>query len=195
MSKWNCTLLSPPCLDDRKTAGDQFGAIPIWLWFFLLAKSGEEWCVLANHFRQGGSTGFFGGDTSPSLSINYVAMSKDMGKRLPQLYYINLRWKFLWSGFYCNRSRHGNVWTPLLFLFIFVFLCTRSFFLRNRLREFVPAIIASIMSKFEQILWERFRNILKWSFKRHKNSDIACYPDNYLIFYENDKLWKRGFIL
>ena len=28
---------------------------------------------------------FFGGDTS--LSINYVAMSKDMGKRLPQPYY------------------------------------------------------------------------------------------------------------
>ena len=54
-------------------------------------------------------------------------------------------------------------------LFIFVFLCTRSFFfLRNRLREFVPAIIASIMATFEQILWERFRNILKRSFKHHK---------------------------
>ena len=80
----------------------------------------------------------------------------------------------------------------------FIYLCVslyQEFFLRNRLREFVSAIIASIMSKFEQILWERFRNILKWSFKRHKNSDIACYPDNYLIFYENDKLWKRGFIL
>ena len=32
---------------------------------------------------------------------------------------------FLWSGFYCNRSRHGNI-TPLRFLFIFVFLCTMS---------------------------------------------------------------------
>ena len=50
MSKWNCTLLSPPCLDGCKTAGDQFGAIPIWFWFFLLSKSGEEWCVLDNHF-------------------------------------------------------------------------------------------------------------------------------------------------
>ena len=64
------------------------------------------------------------------------------------------------------------------FLFIFVFLCTKSFFLRNRLREFVPAIIASIMAKFEQILWERFRNILKRSFEHHKNSEIACYPHN-----------------
>ena len=27
----------------------------------------------------------------PSLSINYVAMSKDMGKRLPELYYIKMK--------------------------------------------------------------------------------------------------------
>ena len=27
----------------------------------------------------------------PSLSINYVAMSKDMGKRLPQLYYMKMK--------------------------------------------------------------------------------------------------------
>ena len=30
----------------------------------------------------------FLGGYLPSLSINYIAMSKDMGKRLPQLYYI-----------------------------------------------------------------------------------------------------------
>ena len=29
-----------------------------------------------------------GGEYLPSSSINYVAMSKDMGERLPQLYYI-----------------------------------------------------------------------------------------------------------
>ena len=33
----------------------------------------------------------FGGGYLPSLSINYVAMSKDMGKRLPQLYYIKMK--------------------------------------------------------------------------------------------------------
>ena len=33
---------------------------------------------------------FFGGYL-PSLSINYVAMSKDMEKRLPQLYYIKMK--------------------------------------------------------------------------------------------------------
>ena len=48
--------------------------------------------------------------------------------------------------------------TPLRFLFIFVFLRTRTF-----LKKYVPAIIASIMAKFEQILWEHFRNILKQS--------------------------------
>ena len=63
------------------------------------------------------------------------------------------------------------------FLFIFVFLCTRSFFEKS-LKEYVPAIIASVMAKFEQILRERFRNILKQSFKHHKNSEIACYPHN-----------------
>ena len=31
------------------------------------------------------------------------------------------------------------------------------------------------MAKFEQILWERFGNILKRSFKNHNKSEIACY--------------------
>ena len=33
----------------------------------------------------------FLGSYLPSLSINYVGMSKDMGKRLPQLYYIKMK--------------------------------------------------------------------------------------------------------
>ena len=33
---------------------------------------------------------FFGGYL-PSVSINYVAMSKDMGKRLPELYYVKMK--------------------------------------------------------------------------------------------------------
>ena len=63
----------------------------------------------------------------------------------------------------------------------FIYLCVslyQEFFLRNRLREFVPAIIASIIAKFEQILCERLRNFLKRSFKHHINSEIACYPHN-----------------
>ena len=53
--------------------------------------------------------------------------------------------------FYRNRSRHGNVTTPLRF---YLSLCfsVPGVFLINRLREYVPAIIASIMAKFEQIL-------------------------------------------
>ena len=34
---------------------------------------------------------FFGGGYLPRLSINYVAMSKDMEKRLPELYYIKVK--------------------------------------------------------------------------------------------------------
>ena len=37
----------------------------------------------------------------------------------------------------------------------FIYLCIsvyQEFFLRNRLREFVPAIIASLMARFEHIL-------------------------------------------
>ena len=37
----------------------------------------------------------------------------------------------------------------------FIYLCVslyQEFFLRNRLREFVPTIIASLIAKFEQIL-------------------------------------------
>ena len=33
----------------------------------------------------------FWGGYLPSLSINYVATSKDMGKRLPKLYYIKMK--------------------------------------------------------------------------------------------------------
>ena len=42
-------------------------------------------------------------------------------------------------------------------IMFFIYLCVslyQEFFLRNRLKEFVPTIIASIMAKFEQILWE-----------------------------------------
>ena len=33
----------------------------------------------------------FWGEYLPRLSFNYVGMSKDMGKRLPQLYYIKMK--------------------------------------------------------------------------------------------------------
>ena len=67
----------------------------------------------------------------------------------------------------------------------FIYLCVSlylEFFQRNRLREYVPSIIASITAKLRQILWERFENILKRSFKHQKNSKIACYPHNWLIY-------------
>ena len=68
-------------------------------------------------------------------------MSKDMGKRLPQLYYIKMKISY-GLGFIAIRSHHSNVKTPVRFLFIFVCLCDN-----------IPPIIASVMAKFEQILW------------------------------------------
>ena len=61
--------------------------------------------------------------------------------------------------------------TPLRFLLAFVFLGTRSFFFQKSLRELVPPLVASVVAKFEQILWERFGNILQQSLKGHKNSE------------------------
>ena len=55
------------------------------------------------------------------------------------------------------------------------------FFKRNRLRDYVPAIIALIMAKFEQILWERFGNILKQSLKNHKNSENNSMLSTHLL--------------
>ena len=102
----------------------------------------------------------------PSLSINYVGMSKDMEKTVTTAVLYKDE-NFLWSGFYCNRSRHYVFHLPLCF-------SVPRVFWRNRFRQYVPAIIASIMAKFEHTLRERFRNIVKCSFKNHKNSEIAC---------------------
>ena len=55
-----------------------------------------------------------------------------MGKRLPQLYYVKMK-----------------ISLDLIHLCVSLY---QEFFLRNRLREFVPSMIASIMAKFEQIL-------------------------------------------
>ena len=64
--------------------------------------------------------------------------------------------------------------------FFYLSLCfsVPGVFWRNRLREYVPALIASITAKFEQILWERFGNILKRSLKNYKNSEIAYHLHN-----------------
>ena len=108
----------------------------------------------------------------PTLSINYVGMSKDMEKRLPQLYYIKMKISYD-LGFIAIGVVMAKKWRHYVFHLSLGFSVPGGFW-RNRFREYVPAIIASIMAEFEQILWERFRNILKCSFKNNKNSEIAC---------------------
>ena len=53
---------------------------------------------------------------------------------------------------YCTRSRHGNVMTPLCFFYLSLCFSVPGVFGRNRLKEYVAAISASILAKFEQIL-------------------------------------------
>ena len=83
--------------------------------------------------------------------------------------------------------------TPLRFLFIFVFLCTRCFLI-NRLREYVPAIIASIMAKFEPFLWERFWTIWKRSFKNHKNIETAWRKQPHFPFFHRSFIYRKAFL-
>ena len=77
-------------------------------------------CDLGFIFK-GGLTGFSRGGNLPrssltgypSLSINYVHMSKDVGKRLPQLYYIKMKIScdlgFIFKGGLTGFSRGGNL--------------------------------------------------------------------------------------
>ena len=77
-------------------------------------------------------------------------MIKDMEKRLPQLYYIKMKISYD-LGFIAigvamaTQRRHYVFYLSLCF-------SVPGGFLRNRLREYVPAIIVSIIAKFEQIL-------------------------------------------
>ena len=102
---------------------------------------------------------------------------------------------FLWSGFYCNRSRYGNVMTPLRFLFIFVFLCTRSFIVvwlhwklhtkkggncseRSRVRRILLTCIQLLLLQFLDVIWSMPKNFaffqkpLDKSFYKFDNSEI-----------------------
>ena len=68
----------------------------------------------------------FLGGYLPSLSINYVAMSKDMGKRLPQLYYIKMKFLMIWV-----LLQSESPWQRNNAITFFIYLCVslyREFF-------------------------------------------------------------------
>ena len=73
-----------------------------------------------------------------------------MGKQLPQLHYIKMKISYD-LGFIAIGVATATYQRYYVF---YLSLCfsVPGVFLRNRLREFVHAIIASIMAKFEQIL-------------------------------------------
>ena len=96
--------------------------------------------------------------------------------RLPQLYYIKMKISYDLVLLQLESPWQGN--DAITFFYLSLCFSVPGVFWRNRLREYVPVIIASIIAKFEQILWERFGNILKRSFKNHKKGEIAYYLHN-----------------
>ena len=116
---------------------------------------------------QGCSTGFFGGDTSQVWALITSPWVKIWKKSYHNC--IIQRWKFLMIWFLLLSEWPWQRNDAITF---FIYLCVSLY------QEFVRAIRTLIMAKFEQILWERFRNIVKRSFKHHINSEIACYPHN-----------------
>ena len=73
-----------------------------------------------------------------------------MEKRLPQLYYIKMKISYD-LGFIAIGVAMATLRRYYVF---YLSLCFSApgVFLKNRLRKYVPAIIASIMARFEQIL-------------------------------------------
>ena len=131
---------------------------------------------------------FFGGeDTFQVWALTTSATVKIWKKKLPQPYYIKIKFLMIWVLLQSESPWQLND-AIMFFIYLLCFSVPGVFFIRNRLREYVPAIIASIMAKFEQIPWERFWNILKRSYKNHKNSEIACY-------LHNGRFYTRGRII
>ena len=114
----------------------------------------------------------FLGSIPPQFECYYVDINKDIEKKVTSAVLYKDE-TFLWFMFYWHKSCLGNIMTLLRFLLgLYLFLGTRIFFcFRERLRELLPPLIASILAKFEQILWERFGSIFKSSFKGHNTSE------------------------
>ena len=76
------------------------------------------------------------------------------------------RQKFVMIHVLLTSSYHGNIITPLRFSLAFVFLGSRSFFQKS----LVPPLVASVVGKFEQIIWESFWK-LKTTLSRYSWSE------------------------
>ena len=58
---------------------------------------------------------------------------------------------------------------------IWILLQSESPWQRNdAITFFIYLCVSLYQDFFEEIPWERFRNIFKCSFKNHKNSEITC---------------------
>ena len=106
----------------------------------------------------------FWGGYLPSLSINYVGISKDMEKRLPQLYYIEMKISYD-LGFIAIRVAMATWWRHYD-LYLSLCFSVPGFFLFTKSLNGVCTFRFTGVCKFGQILWVRaFGNIF-------------CYPHN-----------------
>ena len=120
---------------------------------------------------------FFRGGYLPSLSINYVGTSKDMGKRLPQLYYIKMKISLIGILLQSESPWPRNDAITFFFIYLCVSLYQESFF-KKSLKGVCTCHNCLNYGKVWTNSMRAFRNILKRSFKHHKNSEIASYPHN-----------------
>ena len=93
-------------------------------------------------------------------------MSKDMGKRLPQLYSIKMKISYDLGLLHSESPWQRNA-AIMFFLFIFVFLCTRSF-----LKKSFKGVCSCHKCLYSGKVWTNslraFSNILKRSFNNKK---------------------------
>ena len=61
--------------------------------------------------------------------------------------------------------------TPLPFYYLPLYFSELKDFCQKSFKGTCTSLRCLGYGKFEQILWERFENILKQSFERHKNSE------------------------
>ena len=90
-----------------------------------------------------------------------LRLNKYIGKKIAHLNYKDKN--LLWSMSHGHPSCHGNILTPKRFFLPLYFSVSGFLFFRNRLRELEHPLVALIMAKFDQILWEHFGNIWKQS--------------------------------
>ena len=148
-------------------------AIYWWVWVDLSSKPFlRSTFPLSFSGHEGGSMGFFRVNTSQVwLSINYVAINKDLEKLPPQLYSITMK-IFYDQGYDYIGVVMATKWRHYLFFLKPSISRLYEFFFQHRLRVLFLPTVASMFVMFKRNLLERYRDILGWRFLRSEISTV-----------------------